>query len=210
MPAEAHRRRQPRMPIRVRREQVLDAALRLITEHGYGATSMEAIAREAGLAKPVVYNAYPGRGPLLHALLEREEARAFKALADAMPPRVADADPTAVLLAWLDSLARSIRENPAPWRLMLMPAGETPDVVREHVDQGRAFALAQAQSLTDGLLAQRPSMASIDRQLAAHSILAMGEQAAKLMIGDPIAYTPDRLVAFAEDLLRALGGMAAA
>ena len=39
------------MPIEVRREQVLDAALRLITEHGYGATSMEAIAREARLAK---------------------------------------------------------------------------------------------------------------------------------------------------------------
>jgi hypothetical protein len=147
---------------------------------------------------------------LLHALLEREEARAFKALADAMPPRVADADPTAVLLAWLDSLARSIRENPAPWRLMLIPAGETPDVVREHVDQGRAFALAQAQSLIEGLVAQRPPLASMDGPLAAHSLLAMGEQAAKLMIADPVAYTPERLVAFAEDVLRALGAMTAA
>jgi AcrR family transcriptional regulator len=205
MPAEANRR-QPRMPIEVRREQVLDAALRLITEHGYGATSMEAIAREAGLAKPVVYNAYPGRGPLLQALLKREEARAFKALADAMPPRVADADPNAALLAWLGSLAASIAGNRSAWRLILMPAGETPDVVREHVDRGRAFALTQAQSLIEGLLAQRPSMASIDRQLAAHSVLAMGEQAARLMLSDPDEYTPDRLVAFAEDLLRDLWG----
>jgi AcrR family transcriptional regulator len=33
------------MPIEVRREQVLDAALRLISEHGYSAASMEASAR---------------------------------------------------------------------------------------------------------------------------------------------------------------------
>ena len=206
MPAKASRQRQPRMPIEVRREQVLDAALRLITEHGYGATTMEAIARDAGLSKPVVYNAYPGRGPLLQALLEREEARAFKALADAMPPRVADADPIAAFLVWLGSLARSIAENPVPWRLMLMPSGETPEVVREHVDRGRAFALAQAQSLIEGLLAQRRSAASIDPELAAHSVLAMSEQAAKLMLSDPDEYPPERLVAFAESVLRDLWG----
>jgi AcrR family transcriptional regulator len=192
------------MPIAARREQVLDAALRLITERGYAATSMEAIAREAGIAKPVVYNAYPGRAPLLRALLEREEDRARKALADAMPPRLADADPGAVLLAWLDSLARSIDRNRITWRLILMPATETPDLVREHVERGRQFALAQAQSLVEALLAQRSSMAAIDRRLASHSVLAMGEQAARLMLADPDEYPPERLVAFAESVLREL------
>jgi AcrR family transcriptional regulator len=33
------------MPIEVRREQVLDAALKLISEHGYQAATMDAIAR---------------------------------------------------------------------------------------------------------------------------------------------------------------------
>jgi hypothetical protein len=33
----------------------------------------------------------------------------------------------------------------------------------------------------------------------------MGEQAARLMLDDPAEYTPERLVAFAEDVLRALG-----
>jgi AcrR family transcriptional regulator len=45
------------MPIEARREQVLDAALRLITDRGYDAVTMEAIARESDLSKPVVYNA---------------------------------------------------------------------------------------------------------------------------------------------------------
>jgi AcrR family transcriptional regulator len=203
MPATANRR-QPRMPIEVRREQVLDAALRLITDQGYGATSMEAIAREAGLAKPVVYNAYPGRGPLLQALLEREEKRAFAALADAMPVDAGQADPVTALLTWLRSLAQSIAANPGPWRLMLTPAGETPEVVREHVEQGRALARAQLQSLLEELLPRRPSTSSIDRALAAHSVLAMGEQAAALMLSDPGEYPPERLVGFAEDVLRAL------
>jgi AcrR family transcriptional regulator len=190
------------MPIEVRREQVLDAALRLITEHGYGAATMEAIAREANLAKPVVYNAYPGRGQLLQALLEREEARGLQALADAMPPRPADADPTVALLDWLRSMAHAIAENPGPWRLILLPADETPDAVREHVQRGRAFALLQARALTTALLAQRPAN-PLDPDLTAHALLAIGEQAAKLLINDPDHYTPERLVQFAKDVLRA-------
>ena len=198
-------RRQPRKPIAVRREEVLGAALRLIVERGYGAATMEGIAREAGLAKPVVYNAYPGRGPLLRALLEREEASAFKALGEAMPADAADPDPPEALLSWLRALARAIAENPSPWRLMLMPSDDTPDVVREHVEDGRRLALAQARQLVEGLLSRDRSLASMDRDLAAHSLLAMGEQAARLMLDDPAEYTPERLVAFAEDVLRALG-----
>ena len=64
------RKRQPRLPIEVRRQQVLDAALSIITEDGYAAVSMEAIARRVDVAKPVVYNAFAGLDALLHALLE--------------------------------------------------------------------------------------------------------------------------------------------
>lgn len=198
------------MPIEARREQVLDAALRLIAEHGYGATSMEAIAREAGIAKPVVYNAYPGRGPLLRALLEREEARALGTLAAAMPPPPLDADPRAALIAWLRGLADAIRENPAPWRLILLPAEGTPEVVREHVERGRALALAQVKTLVSALLEEHAALASLDRELAAHSLLAVSEQAARLMIERPGEYPSERLVGFAEEVLRAFRNAAVA
>lgn len=205
MPTKVQRRaRQPRMPIEVRREQVLDAALRLIAEHGYGAATMEAIAREASLAKPVVYNAYPGLGPLLQALLEREEAQGLKALGAAMAPQPVDADPTGLLLFWLHSLARAIAENPGQWRLMLIPPLQTPEVVREHVQAGRAFALEQVRSLTWALLDQRPSLERLDRELAAQAVLAVAEHAAKLLLEDPDEYTPERLVEFADSVLRAL------
>jgi AcrR family transcriptional regulator len=192
------------MPIGVRRKQALDAALRLITERGYGAVTMEAVAREADLAKPVVYNAYRGRAALLYALLEREEARALEALAGAMPAQPLDADPATALLDWLRSLVEVIAANPAPWRLMLVPADETPEVVRERVQRGRALALEQARFFTKALLAQRPTLAPLDDELAAHSLLAICEQAAALLISDPHRYTPERLVAYAENLLRVL------
>jgi AcrR family transcriptional regulator len=59
------------MPIDARRDQILDAAQRLIIADGYAAASMEAIAREANLVKPRVYAGYSGRGQLLRTLLER-------------------------------------------------------------------------------------------------------------------------------------------
>ncbi len=201
MPAQVARR-QPRMPIEVRRRQVLDAALRLITEHGYGAVTMEAVAREANLAKPVVYNAYPGREALLSALLEREERRAFQTLAEAIRP--AGGDPAAALLAWLQGVAQAIAAAPSAWRLMLLPSDGTPDVVRQRVERGRMIALEQTRLFTRSLLARRPALDGLDEELTAHALLAACEQAAKLMIADPARYPPERLVQYAEKLLRVL------
>jgi AcrR family transcriptional regulator len=194
------RARQPRLSIEVRREQVLDAALELIVEDGYAATTMEAIARRVDIAKPVVYNAYPDRGALLTSLLERQESRAMKMLAEAMPPRSTDADPTEAMLAWAHRLATAVREDPATWRLMLLPADGTPPVVREHVDEGRAFVLAQARALLAEIFAGR----DLDLDLAASGVVATAEQLGRLLIADPEAYTPDRVMAFVRQALRLL------
>lgn len=192
------------MPIEVRREQVLDAALRLITARGYSAATMEAIAREAELAKPVVYNAYPGLGPLLGALLEREEARGLKTLAEAIPPQPVSADAGAALLSWLRGVADAIAREPGPWRLILIPPDETPEVVREHVQAGRAIALQQIRSLIDALLEQRLQGSSVDADLVAQGVLALAEHCAKLLVRDPGEYPPERLIEFAESSLRGL------
>src|SRR5438309_6882950 len=45
----ARRRYAPRMPPAQRREQLIDAALGVILDHGYGGVSIEAIARTAGV-----------------------------------------------------------------------------------------------------------------------------------------------------------------
>jgi AcrR family transcriptional regulator len=198
------RRRQPRMPIEVRREQVLDAALRLITEHGYAAASMEAIAREATLAKPRVYAAYPERGLLLKALLEREQQRMIATLAEAMPQFDPELGFDDTLVAAMTNLLGAVRDDPQPWRLLLAPADEAPPIVRAHAEAGRSFALAQLRALLEWGLGSRPGLEELDVELAAYTLLATGEQAVKLILTDPRAFTPERYERFARSLLTGL------
>src|SRR5579859_3741369 len=81
----ARRRYAPRMAPAERREQLIDAALGVIIEQGYGGVSIEAIARRAGVTRPVVYDHFPNLGRLLHALVEREERISLEQLERVVP-----------------------------------------------------------------------------------------------------------------------------
>src|SRR5437660_7704697 len=82
---KARRRYAPRMPPAQRREQLIDAALEVILEHGYGGVSIEAVARTAGVTRPVVYDHFPDLARLLHALVEREERYSLEQLEEVVP-----------------------------------------------------------------------------------------------------------------------------
>ena len=53
------------------RQQILDAALKLFSHRGYGATSVQEIAEEAGLSKGNVYHHFPDKETIFRALLDR-------------------------------------------------------------------------------------------------------------------------------------------
>jgi AcrR family transcriptional regulator len=59
-----------------RRGRILQTARNLFGHYGYGATSIERIAGEAGVAVPTVYAIYRSKRALLFALLDQEDARA--------------------------------------------------------------------------------------------------------------------------------------
>lgn len=59
-----------------RRERILESARKLFGRYGYGAASIEQIAREAGVAVPTVYAAYRSKRALLFALLDQADAQA--------------------------------------------------------------------------------------------------------------------------------------
>ena len=58
-------------PAEARKEAVLDAALTLVLKHGLRGTSMEAIAKQAGVAKPTLYAYFPDKSAVFDALLDR-------------------------------------------------------------------------------------------------------------------------------------------
>lgn len=53
------------------RFRIADAARRLFAEHGYGATSIEAIAQEAGVATRTVYSAFGAKREILSLICDR-------------------------------------------------------------------------------------------------------------------------------------------
>lgn len=58
------------------RLRIAECARRLFTEHGYGATSIEAIAREAGASVPTFYATYGSKRAVLFALLDAADVQA--------------------------------------------------------------------------------------------------------------------------------------
>jgi AcrR family transcriptional regulator len=53
---------------------VLDAALRLFSHHGYGATSVRQIAEEAGVSVGAVYHHFPDKEAIFRSLIEEYKA----------------------------------------------------------------------------------------------------------------------------------------
>lgn len=194
----------PRVPPGQRREQLLDAALELIGEDGYAGASMEAIARRAQVAKPVVYRAFAGREALLSALLERERERAFATLERALPTDLGATTPDALLTGAARGILAAVRSRPEAWRLILLPADQTPAAVRAEVQQGRAIVREQITQLIRWALASRPGLPDVDPDIAARLFMAAGEEAMRLTLTDQDAYSPEAFATFAGRLVAVL------
>ncbi|SUB47519.1 TetR/AcrR family transcriptional regulator [Nocardia brasiliensis] len=202
----AKKPRQPRMDLAVRRTQVLDAALDLVVRQGYSAVTMEAVARAAELAKPRVYAAYPGRGPLLSALFERERQRAIDALGAAMPEFTEESDFAATLEAAARNMLHAVAAYPDGVRLLLTPADDAPPEVRAHAAQARQVALDNLRGLIAWDRARAGGVLGLDDDLLAESLLAVGEHFVRQAVTNPEEYGPDRLsrfVAHAVEILAA-------
>lgn len=76
LPRRAYDASRRRASAQQRRGQIVAAARHLFGRYGYGATSIERIAREAGVAVPTVYATYRSKRALLIALLDQAEAQA--------------------------------------------------------------------------------------------------------------------------------------
>ena len=64
-----------RLPRAVREQQMLDAAVEIFSVNGYHETSMDAIAAEAQISKPMLYLYYGSKEELFGACLHRELGR---------------------------------------------------------------------------------------------------------------------------------------
>jgi AcrR family transcriptional regulator len=202
--AKSPRRYAPRMPPEQRREQLVDAALSVIIEQGYGGVSIEAIARAAGVTRPVVYDHFPNLGRLLHTLVEREEQYALQQLARVVPDEPGDGDPVEVLAGSVRRFLDAVVARPATWRIILLPLDGTPALVREHVETNRARMLERIERLVRRALSRGELPCDVDVELASRAIRDLGEEAGRMVLTDPERYSPDRYERFVQTVMKLL------
>lgn len=202
--ARPRRRYAPRMPPEQRREQLIDAALAVILEQGYSGVSIEAIAREAGVTRPVVYDHFPNLAQLVHALVAREERVSLEQLEQVVPANPGDRDPADVLAGGVRRFLEAVRDRPATWRLILLPLEGTPEIVRDHVERNRARIIKRIERLVQWAIDRGELPDGLDLELAARAIHDLGEQAGRMVLTDPRRYTPERYGNFVDRVLTLL------
>jgi AcrR family transcriptional regulator len=182
-----------------RREQLLDATKAIVAQRGFHAVSIEAVAREAGITRPIVYGHFNDLPGLLEALVDREAARALGQLATVLPEDLGRGDARETLLTALRGYLEAVRCDPATWQLVLMPPEGAPAVLHQHIARGRAAVVEHlAGAVGPGL---GPGRESPDPELFARMLSAVSDEGARLLLTDPEGYPVDRIVGFARWLL---------
>ncbi|WP_394618095.1 TetR/AcrR family transcriptional regulator [Lentzea sp. JNUCC 0626] len=184
-----------RLPPEQRREQLLDAALSLIPA-GFDTVTMESVAKQAEVTKPVLYDLFANRAELIGALLEREAGRATEQVIAALPTDFATRSPDDAFADAVRAFVNAVVEAPDRWRLVLLPPEGTPAEFRAQVELVRAGVLAQIEDLAALGLKELGRLDDLDSALLGHAMLALAEMSGRLVLTDPEKFTPDRLAAF--------------
>lgn len=116
--------RQQRLPAARRRDLLLRAALSRFGAQGFHDTSMDDIAEEAGVTKPVLYQHFPSKRMLYVELLETVGAE----MLDAVAARAATApDPRLRVLAGFEAYFQFVSEKTSSFHLLFNSAARQGD-----------------------------------------------------------------------------------
>jgi AcrR family transcriptional regulator len=193
--AEHHRKRAAHLGPERRRPEVLDAALELFLEHGYDGTSMQAVADQAGVTKPVVYACFPGKDELFRALLAREEQRILAEIQGAFAN--ADlSDPETTMTQGFTGFLRAVGDSPEVYRLIFLGEGGGNAAVAHRIQRGREEQVGRLTLLAKGWLEARdPKRGDLEEtaRLLGNSIAGLAESGARLLLSDEDDWTPEKL-----------------
>ena len=184
-----------------RREQLLDATLTVIVAHGYSGVSIEAVARTAGVTRPVIYDHFPNLGRLLYALVEREEQIAVAQLEQVVPDDPTELEPPQLLTAGVRRFLDAVLNRPETWRIILLPPAGTPSIVRQHIETNRAQTLRRIERLVRWAIEHPGLPDNLDVELTARAIRDLGEEAGRMVLTDPDRYPAERYERFAETVM---------
>lgn len=180
-----------------RREQLLDVTKEIVGADGLHAVSIDRVAREAGISRPIIYEHFSDLGGLLGALLDREGQRALTQLSAVLPQASPGDDVLEVLLEALTGYLLAVQSEPVTWRLVLMPPEGAPTFLHERIDNARAAVVAQLAQLIENAFTPRGGQRSPDPELTAYSMSGLSDFWARLLLTDPERFDLDRILVHA-------------
>ncbi|HXH57322.1 TetR/AcrR family transcriptional regulator [Iamia sp.] len=140
------RRRGSRRPPQERREAFLDAAVVAIRRDG-PTVSMEAMARQAGVTKPILYRLFDDRDGLLHALGERMAGQVIIEVTAALE-QGSDGDPREMLRRAISAYVALIDDETEVYRFVTDQSGPRgPTVTGLSAEVARAIAVVLGEQL---------------------------------------------------------------
>ncbi|WP_067834704.1 TetR/AcrR family transcriptional regulator [Nocardia lijiangensis] len=192
----------PRMAPEQRREQLLDAVLRVIVEQGIHKVSIDTVAKEAGVSRPVIYGLFEDSDHLLRASLDREETAALAQMAEAVPLASAG-DPIQAMADSLENFLAAVQAAPDRWRAVFLIADASTPAFRRRIERGRqAFIAALASFVRAALPPER--LSTVDVELTARTMYALFWEAGRLVLADPETFPPQRIRDYANGLIPGL------
>lgn len=186
----------PRVPAEQRRSELLDAALNLVVSEGHGAVTMERVADEAGVTKPVVYGQFASRSELLSQLLRREQTLAMAQVIELVPGGLEGlaSDPGDLLARMLADFLDVVRHAPGRWHCIVMPMADMPPEFIAARERGRSLALERGEGVMRMVLRALGAPKELDPEIVTQALLSVFEMAARLTLSDPDHFRPERFV----------------
>lgn len=123
--------RHPRLSMIERRQQLIDAALRVFAEHGFRGSTTRQIAAAAGVTEAVIFQHFPDKDSLYAAILEQKagEPQAEQWLGE-LEARSAVDDDEGVIRTLYTGILRQHEKDPYFLRLMVYSALEQHPLAR--------------------------------------------------------------------------------
>jgi AcrR family transcriptional regulator len=190
------------------REAVLDAAERLMAEHGYEAARVAALVEEAGVPPSSIYHYFGSKEGVLLAVMERGAERFFEALPD-IDQRVGSQ--VEHLHALVDTTATTLEEHPDFLRILVVMAAQPFNAgqgqVHTVVNRVREMALVRLRTQMQVVFGLDPDSGDADYlarfTLAAFDGAFVAYQALpKVTLGSLLEHLPAALIAVRRDLGR--------
>lgn len=168
-----------RLPRAVREQQMLDAAVQMFSANGYHETSMDAIAAQAQISKPMLYLYYGSKEELFGACLNRELGRFIEAVRSDIDLK---ASPRELLRRTIVSVLTYIDENRASW-IVLYTQATSSQAFAHTVREGRGKIIdLVARLLESGTRHPEPGT---DFHMMAVALVGAGEAVAgRVSVGD--------------------------